>query len=164
MGFTGIHHNSRQRASMRNCKTSLIAFSRAVCPTMICAFLATTCGTLPARAKNRSEFANAVLAYMEKTFVDSGDRDNLVKLLSTRCQLRIGGYDDIEFYLAFRGNKLKIPSLFSGKPTQSVGCPRFATTLRVPFAEVSSVWGFAGRTTLSMSTMPCSGMRRKRAT
>ena len=77
--------------------------------------LAATCGTLPVRAKDRSEFANAVLAYMERTFIDPGDRDNLVKLLSTRCQLRICGYDDIEFYLALRGRRLKDPILVLGE-------------------------------------------------
>jgi hypothetical protein len=77
--------------------------------------LTATCGTLPVRAEDRSEFAKAVLAYMERTFIDSGDRDNLVTLLSTRCQLRICGYEDIEFYLAFWGKKLKDPILVLGE-------------------------------------------------
>jgi hypothetical protein len=77
--------------------------------------LAATCGTLAVRAKNRNEFTNAVLAFMERTFIDSGDRDNLVKLLSTRCQLRIWAYDDIEFYLAIEGRKLTDPILVLGE-------------------------------------------------
>lgn len=77
--------------------------------------LAATCGTLPARAKDRSEFANAVLAYMEETLIDAGDRESLVRLLSTRCQLRIMGYADIEFYLVIRGEKLKDPLLVLGE-------------------------------------------------
>ena len=77
--------------------------------------LAATCGSLAVREKDRSDFANAVLVYMEKTFVDRGDRDNLVKVLSTRCQLHIAVYTDIEFYLAFFGKKLKDPILVLGE-------------------------------------------------
>jgi len=35
--------------------------------------LTATCDTLPVRSKDRSDFTNAVLAYMERTFIDSGD-------------------------------------------------------------------------------------------
>ena len=77
--------------------------------------LTATCETLPVRAKDRNHFTNEVLAYMEWTFIDSGDRDNLVKLLSTRCQLHIAGYEDIEFCLALRGKKLKDPILVLGE-------------------------------------------------
>jgi hypothetical protein len=77
--------------------------------------LVATCGTLPVHAKDRSRFVNAVLAYMAETLVDSGDRDNLVKLLSTRCPLRICGYEDIAFYLAIRGKRLKDPILVLGE-------------------------------------------------
>ena len=77
--------------------------------------LTATCDTLPVRSKDRNHFTNKVLAYMEWTFINSGDRDNLVKLLSTRCQLRICAYDDIELYLADRGKKLKDPILVLGE-------------------------------------------------
>ncbi len=85
--------------------------------------LGATCGTLAVRAKDRSGFANAVLAYMEETFVDRGDRDNLVKVLSTRCQLNLGGYIDIEFYLAFFGKKLKDPILVLGEAFSKCQAP-----------------------------------------
>jgi hypothetical protein len=77
--------------------------------------LTATCETLPVREEDRNEFTNEVLAYMERTFIDSGDRDNLVKLLSTRCQLEVGIYVDIEFYLALDGKKLKDPILVLGE-------------------------------------------------
>jgi hypothetical protein len=85
--------------------------------------LTATCGTLPVRAKDRSEFASAALAYMERSFIDSGDRDNLVELLSTRCQLHIGGYNDIEFYLALWGKKLKDPILVLGEAFSKCKAP-----------------------------------------
>jgi hypothetical protein len=77
--------------------------------------LTETCETLPVRAKDRSDFVNEVLAYIERTFINSGDRDNLVKLLSTRCQLEVGIYRDIEFYLTYYGKKLKDPILVLGE-------------------------------------------------
>jgi hypothetical protein len=77
--------------------------------------LTAMCETLPVRAKDRNDFTNAVLAYMEKTFILSGDRDNLVKLLSTRCQLEVVLYVDIEFYLVLHGKKLKDPILVLGE-------------------------------------------------
>jgi hypothetical protein len=77
--------------------------------------LTATCDTLPVRAKDRSAFINAVLAHMERTFIDSGDRGNLVKLLSTRCQLEVGIARDIEFYLVYYGKKLKDPILVLGE-------------------------------------------------
>jgi hypothetical protein len=70
--------------------------------------LAESCETLPVRAKDRSKFANAVLGFMAASFVDAGDRESLVKLLSTRFPTHIVGYTDIEFCLAvsvLRGRK-----------------------------------------------------------
>jgi len=77
--------------------------------------LSATCETLPFRAKDRSDFTNEVLAYTERTFIDSGDRDNLVKLLSTRCQVEVGYQLDIEYWLAYHGKKLKDPILVLGE-------------------------------------------------
>jgi hypothetical protein len=85
--------------------------------------LTETSGMLPVRAKDRDEFTNALLAYMERTFIDSGDRDSLVKLLSTRCQLRIWVHEDIEFYLASRGEKLKDPILVLGEALSKCRAP-----------------------------------------
>jgi hypothetical protein len=77
--------------------------------------LTATCETLPVRAKDWNAFTNEVLAYMERTFINSGDRDNLVKLLSTRCQLDLGWDEEIEFCLALHGKKLKDPILVLGE-------------------------------------------------
>jgi hypothetical protein len=46
--------------------------------------LAATSGSLPSRSKERSEFTNAVLAYMARVFICEGDRSNLVALLVGR--------------------------------------------------------------------------------
>ena len=85
--------------------------------------LTATCGTLPVRAKDRSEFANEVLAYIERTFINSGDRDNLVKLLSTRCQVEVGYRLDIEYYLAYHGKKMKDPILVLGEAFSKCKAP-----------------------------------------
>ena len=87
-----------------------------------------------------------------------------MKLLSTRCQSEIGISNDIEYYLADCGKKLKDPILVLGEAFSKCKYPRFAMTLRAPSAEVSPAMGFAGKTTPSTSPMPCNGMRRRRTT
>ncbi len=91
--------------------------------------LAASCQTLEVRAKDRTHFENATLAYIQRTLIDSGDRENLVKLLSTRCRLRIRGYEDIEFYLAFRGHTLKDPILILGDAFAKCEVPEVRRTL-----------------------------------
>jgi len=93
--------------------------------------LTDTCGTLPVCTRDRSKFVNAVLSYIERTFIESGDRDNLVRLLSTRCQLRVCGYFDIEFYLAFHGKKLKDPILVLGEAFSRCEVPEVRQRLAV---------------------------------
>jgi hypothetical protein len=51
--------------------------------------LVASCDALPARASERSWFANDLLAFMVKHFVRRGDRTILVELLSKRCPGRI---------------------------------------------------------------------------
>jgi uncharacterized protein (TIGR03067 family) len=62
--------------------------------------LAASCDSLPARDKDRSRFANDVLALMVKVFVHSGDWDHLTRLLSTRCPRYMDNWVSIQFYLA----------------------------------------------------------------
>jgi hypothetical protein len=71
--------------------------------------LVDSCGSIPVRVKDRSAFTNAVLAHIVRASVASGDRERLVKLLSMRFPLRAGVIEPIEFFLAFRGKKLKDP-------------------------------------------------------
>jgi hypothetical protein len=75
--------------------------------------LAATASTLPVRGIDRSEFTNDVIEYMTIRFIDLGDRESLVKLLSTRCIDRVY-YSSIEHYLVLRGKKLKDPILIIG--------------------------------------------------
>jgi hypothetical protein len=74
--------------------------------------LAGSAGTAP-----EGRFANDTLDFMARRFVDSGDRDSLLKLLSARCPERVGGgaYNEIEFYLVHWGNRLKDPILILGE-------------------------------------------------
>jgi hypothetical protein len=67
--------------------------------------LAISCGALPIHSKDRSDFANAVLSSMVWVFINSGDRDSLVTLLSTRCPVQVGPGLDIEYYLPLHGEK-----------------------------------------------------------
>jgi hypothetical protein len=52
--------------------------------------LAFSCGSLPSSNKDRSEFANSLLAFMVRDFVNRGDRSALIRLLSVRCPSRVG--------------------------------------------------------------------------
>lgn len=47
--------------------------------------LVATSAALPVRIRDRSGFANNLLAFMVMTYVDSGDREALVNLLASRC-------------------------------------------------------------------------------
>ena len=87
--------------------------------------LAQSCGTLPIREEDRAVFVNIVLHYMVTAFVDSGDREGLVTLLSTRFRDRI--YSEwIEEYLMRDGegrNTLKYPILILGDAYSRCGDP-----------------------------------------
>ena len=77
--------------------------------------LAASAEVLPVKDDVRSQFANELLAYMVKAFVGLGDRESLVGLLSKRCPSRIEGPELIEFWLAFRGERLEDPILILGE-------------------------------------------------
>jgi hypothetical protein len=62
--------------------------------------LAGACGELPIREQDRAAFANAVLERILVVLVNSGDRDDLVALLSTRFLNRLGGFGEIEGFLS----------------------------------------------------------------
>ena len=86
--------------------------------------LTSSCHTLPIRDADRDFFDNEVLGFMVRAFVATGDRDSLVKLLSTRgTRSVVGGWlTPVEYYLAsqagrnlgFRLVKLKDPILVLG--------------------------------------------------
>ena len=70
--------------------------------------LAATCGEVPLSATLEG-FTHDVLAFMVTALAESGDRDRLVRLLSTRCPSRINFPVDIEYYLAGQERTLKDP-------------------------------------------------------
>lgn len=70
--------------------------------------LAATCGTLPIRERDQSPFTRAVLRFMVIAFTEEHDRDNLVKVLSTRCPDPIYPCEWVEFYLACRAKDISI--------------------------------------------------------
>lgn len=76
--------------------------------------LAATCDSIPIRSVERTDYQNAVLDYMTKTFTEAGDRENLVKLLSTRM-LDPLYYLNIEWYLVREGKILQDPITVLGE-------------------------------------------------
>jgi hypothetical protein len=77
--------------------------------------LAASCDALPVHAKERSLFANDLLAFMVRAFVEWGDRDRLITFLSTRCPGHMPWNATVEFHLAFRGRRMRDPILILGE-------------------------------------------------
>jgi hypothetical protein len=75
----------------------------------------TASSKLPPVPEDQGTFAYVMLTYMVRAFVDSGDRQSLVELLAKRCSGRIEGPEDLEFYVAYRGGRLKDPILILGE-------------------------------------------------
>lgn len=63
---------------------------------------------IPTREQSAS-FVSGVLAFMVERFVEWGDRESLVELLSKRCPSRIQWVVSIEYYLAYSGWRFKDP-------------------------------------------------------
>jgi hypothetical protein len=79
--------------------------------------LARSCGEVPLRDQDREPFVKSLLDHMLMAFVDSGDRDSLVTLLSIRCPNRVGWQVDIEWFLVVFPEKkrtIKDPILVLG--------------------------------------------------
>jgi hypothetical protein len=78
--------------------------------------LAATCEMLPVSDKNPDLFHWEVLALMVRTFVEKGDRESLVAVLSTRFPEFVGPENPTEYYL-FRSHNsaLKDPLLVLGE-------------------------------------------------
>jgi len=101
--------------------------------------LAAAADRVPTHADDRSRFVNEVLAFMVKAFVESGDRESLVGLLSKRCPSRVEGPELVEYRLAFRGTKLEDPILILGEAYAKCKVPEtrhiIAASVRRSFAE-----------------------------
>ena len=102
--------------------------------------LAASCEQIPVRPKDRTAFTDAVLAHIVRVFVASGDRDALVKLLSTRFPPRLGYGDAIEWYLVIFGKKLKDPIMVLGEAYSKCQIPSMrhdiASALRRAFTDL----------------------------
>jgi hypothetical protein len=75
--------------------------------------LAGSCDALPVRAEDRV-FEESVLAFLVKVLVELGDREALVRLLSTRSPTWFDGIEPIECRLVVRGERLKDAILILG--------------------------------------------------
>jgi len=99
----------------------------------------TASSKIPPVPEEQGTFAYAMLAYMVKAFVESGDRQGLVELLAKRCPSVIEWPEYLEFYVANRSKRLKDPILVLGEPYTKCG---IAETRHALAAAVRR--GFAG--------------------
>jgi uncharacterized protein (TIGR03067 family) len=100
--------------------------------------LAETGGSLPVSCKEWSEYECLVVRFIADVLVYSRDRENLVRLLSTRLPTRVNISDTIESYLARKGTRLKDPMSILGDAYSKCRIPEvrhdIATAVRRGFA------------------------------
>lgn len=96
-------------------------------------------------ADDRSRFTEDVLACMVKAFVESGDRESLVELLSKRCPNRVGWPENIEFYVTHHGRKLKDPILILGEAYARSQVPETRHTLAAALRRSFAGLGIRGK-------------------
>lgn len=82
-----------------------------------------TCNMLPADAANKG-FSAALIAFMVKSFANSGDRESLVQLLAVQCPDYTYWPVTIENYLVNYGKKLKDPILVLGEANSRSQSPQ----------------------------------------
>lgn len=102
--------------------------------------LAASTATIPDRG-----FTGRVVEFMARVFVDIGDHDHLVELLSRRCPGRVGPYDNIEFYLAFRGSKLTYPIFILGEAYSKCQVPATRHELAAAVRRSFAGYGIRGK-------------------
>jgi hypothetical protein len=78
---------------------------------------------------------------MARSFIESGDRESLIAMLTTTpCPNRLSGYEDIEFYLAWEGKRMKDPILILGEAYSKCRVPeirhQLAGAVRRAFADL----------------------------
>lgn len=100
---------------------------------------------LPQVPEDQSTFIYAMLTFMVKEFVQSGDRQCLVDLLAKRCPGRIHGPEDIEFYLTFHGKKLKDPILVLGEAYAKCRVPETGHALAAAVRRGFAGFGIPGK-------------------
>jgi len=117
--------------------------------------LTSSCGTLPIRDADRDPFGNEVLAFMVREFVASGDRDTLVRLLSTRCVRRASSIwrTTLEYYLASEGDRtlrvrlvrLRDPILVLGEAHAKCTIPEVRTEIAFAVRRGFGAMGITGK-------------------
>jgi hypothetical protein len=93
---------------------------------------------VPAEPNNDRGFTDDLLAFMVREFVQAGDREILVELLSKRCPSLIYGPMNVEYHLAYSGWKLRDPMLIFSEAYARSRVPEtrhtLATAVRRSFA------------------------------
>jgi hypothetical protein len=74
-----------------------------------------TCETLPDRAGARSDFDNWVLKYMARKYIETGDREALLKLLTTRFPDKVYFETPIEFAMVMYRKRVGDPISLLGE-------------------------------------------------
>jgi hypothetical protein len=95
---------------------------------------------VPAEPDNDRGFTDHLLAFMVREFVQAGDWENLVELLSKRCPYLVDGPLAVEYHLASRGWKLRDPMLIFSEAYARSQVPETRHTLATAVRR-----GFAGR-------------------
>jgi hypothetical protein len=93
---------------------------------------------VPAVPDDDRGFVDDLLAFMVREFVQAGDREILVELLSKRCPYLIDGPLTVEYHLAYSGWKLRDPMLIFSEAYARSRVPEtrqtLATAIRRSFA------------------------------
>jgi hypothetical protein len=107
--------------------------------------LAATCGTLPLHEADWGLFTHAVLDRMVECFVASGDRDSLVKMLSTRCPTSFQGNRFLGYQLVTGGKALKDPILVLGDAYSKCKIPEVRHQIAIVVREAFTSSGVHGK-------------------
>jgi len=108
--------------------------------------LAATCETLPIRETDQDLFTRVLLKFMVRAFTETGDKQSLVKVLSTRCPDCIYHTAFIEYYLAqWGGEKLTDPILILGEAYAKCRVPEVRRHIAVAFRRGFTSMGIHGK-------------------
>lgn len=101
--------------------------------------------TDPKKPDRPGEFVPDLLAFMVRTFVQTGDRERLVDVLSKRCPSLIEWPETVEYWLAFQGWKLKEPMLILGEAYARSRVPKTRSALAASVRRSFAGLGIRGK-------------------
>jgi hypothetical protein len=90
-------------------------------------------------------FESGVLEFMVQTFVESGDRESLVELLSKRCPYRVGWMTTIEYFVAYSGWRFADPILIFGEAHSKCQVPETRHALAAAVRRSFAGFGIHGK-------------------